>query len=114
MKQKSWAGWAAPRKSWPLKSSLPFTTSPTPNSQTSVEAFGRAIATTPGPQGWRGSCLRQVEALLVGLSPHDAALRITPEAVAPHLSPIDDIRATASYRAEAAATLLARAVGGFA
>lgn len=67
-----------------------------------------------------GSCgpvarrLPQVEALLVGLSPHDAALRITPEAVAPHLSPIDDIRATASYRAEAAATLLARAVGGFA
>ena len=65
-----------------------------------------------------GSCspvarrLPVVEAMLRGLSPADAAARIAPEAVAPHLSPIDDIRATAAYRAEAAATLLSRAVGG--
>lgn len=58
--------------------------------------------------------LPMVEAMLRGLSPADAAKRITPDTIAPHLSPIDDIRATAAYRAEAAATLLSRAVGGFA
>lgn len=67
-----------------------------------------------------GSCspvacrLPVVEARLIGLSPQDAAARITPDAIAPHLAPIDDIRATAAYRAEAAATLLSRAVGGLA
>jgi CO/xanthine dehydrogenase FAD-binding subunit len=55
-----------------------------------------------------------VEAMLKDLTPQDAAARITPEAIAPHLAPIDDIRATAAYRAEAAAALLARAVGGLA
>lgn len=67
-----------------------------------------------------GSCspvarrLPVVEARLIGLSPQDAAARITPDAIAPHLAPIDDIRATAAYRAEAAATLLSRAVWGLA
>lgn len=67
-----------------------------------------------------GSCspvarrLPVVEARLIGLSPQDAAARITPDAIASHLAPIDDIRATAAYRAEAAATLLSRAVGGLA
>jgi CO/xanthine dehydrogenase FAD-binding subunit len=67
-----------------------------------------------------GSCspvarrLPVVEGMLTGLSPKDAAARITVETLSPHLSPIDDIRATGGYRLEAAATLLARAVGGFA
>lgn len=58
--------------------------------------------------------LPDLEFALSGLTPSEAAARITPAALAPHLSPIDDIRADASYRLEAAATLLSRAVGGLA
>lgn len=67
-----------------------------------------------------GSCspvarrLPEIEATLTDLTPQKAAALITRETVAPYLSPIDDIRATAAYRLDAAATLLARAVGGFA
>ncbi len=51
-----------------------------------------------------------VEAALVGARARDAADRIDAAAVAAALSPIDDLRATAAYRAEAAAVLLSRAV----
>jgi CO/xanthine dehydrogenase FAD-binding subunit len=54
--------------------------------------------------------LPQIEAALLGAPPAEAALRIEAAAVAAALSPIDDVRATAAYRAEAAATLLRRAV----
>lgn len=53
-----------------------------------------------------------LETELVGLTPEQAAERITPAALAPHLSPIDDIRATAAYRLDAAAELLRRALAG--
>lgn len=55
--------------------------------------------------------LGAVEAALLG-APADAALaaRIDPAQVAEALAPIDDIRADAWYRAEAAAELLSRAV----
>lgn len=54
--------------------------------------------------------LPALEATLVGLTVSEAADRITPAAMSPHLSPIDDIRATAAYRIEAAAEILRRAV----
>ncbi|MGQ0565013.1 MAG: FAD binding domain-containing protein [Gemmobacter sp.] len=56
--------------------------------------------------------LPQVEAALVGMPASQAAAAIDAGAVAAALSPIDDIRATAAYRATAAATLLRRAVAG--
>jgi CO/xanthine dehydrogenase FAD-binding subunit len=56
--------------------------------------------------------LPTVEAALLGLTPEGAAAKITAEAVGPHLSPLDDIRASAAYRVEAAAELLRRAVRG--
>ena len=65
-----------------------------------------------------GSCgpvatrLPALEAGLQGAPVADAAHRITAEAVAANLRPIDDIRATAAYRLEAAAELLRRAVAG--
>ncbi|MCL5777769.1 FAD binding domain-containing protein [Limibaculum sp. FT325] len=52
--------------------------------------------------------LTAVEAALVG-QPADAP-RIDPAAVAAALDPIDDVRATAAYRREAAAEILRRAV----
>jgi CO/xanthine dehydrogenase FAD-binding subunit len=57
--------------------------------------------------------LPAVEADLVG-APADAALpgRIDPARVAAALAPIDDLRGSAAYRAEAAAELLRRAVAG--
>jgi CO/xanthine dehydrogenase FAD-binding subunit len=54
--------------------------------------------------------LRDVEAALVGVPVRQAAAAIDAGMVAAALSPIDDIRATAAYRAGAAVTLLRRAV----
>lgn len=54
--------------------------------------------------------LPQVEAALVGAPLAEAAGRITDEAVARVLDPIDDVRATAAYRSGAAAELLRRAL----
>lgn len=54
--------------------------------------------------------LHRVESALVGASPKDAAAQIRSADVASHLSPIDDIRASAEYRVEAATHLLQRAV----
>jgi len=51
-----------------------------------------------------------VEAALVGLPTAQAAAAIEAAEVAAALSPIDDIRAPAAYRTEAAVTLLRRAV----
>lgn len=51
-----------------------------------------------------------LEAALIGLTPAQALPVLTPAALAPHLSPLDDIRASADYRLEAAAELLRRAV----
>ncbi len=62
-----------------------------------------------------GSCgpiacrLPRLEAAILGLTPSQALDQITP-ATLDALSPIDDIRATATYRREAAAELLRRAV----
>lgn len=53
-----------------------------------------------------------IEAALIGLTPEQAIAALTPDALSPHLSPIDDIRATAAYRLQAAAELLRRAVMG--
>ena len=53
-----------------------------------------------------------VEAALVGLPAGQAAAAVDPRRVAAALSPIDDIRATAAYRLQAALTLLRRAVAG--
>lgn len=64
-----------------------------------------------------GSCgpvacrLPQLEAAILGLTLPKALDQITPAAL-DALSPIDDIRATAAYRREAAAELLRRAVLG--
>lgn len=49
-----------------------------------------------------------VEAALVGASPAQLAERVVPASVAAALAPIDDIRGTAAYRAEAATELLRR------
>jgi CO/xanthine dehydrogenase FAD-binding subunit len=51
-----------------------------------------------------------VEAALAGASLDQAAARIDDAAVAAALSPLDDLRGTAAYRAQAAAELLRRAV----
>ena len=56
--------------------------------------------------------LPEVEAALIGGSLVGAARRITDAAVAESLTPLDDIRASAAYRASAAAVLIRRAVGG--
>lgn len=47
---------------------------------------------------------------LAGLTPAQAVDRITPDTMGPFLSPLDDIRASAAYRVQAAAELLRRAV----
>jgi CO/xanthine dehydrogenase FAD-binding subunit len=65
-----------------------------------------------------GSCspvarrLPLVEATLTGASVADAVGRVRPEDVISALSPIDDVRATADYRREAAVELVRRAVVG--
>lgn len=54
--------------------------------------------------------LPAIEAALIGAPLRGLASRLRPADVAAALSPIDDIRAPATYRAEAAAELLSRAV----
>lgn len=54
--------------------------------------------------------MTQVEAALSGAEAATAAERILPDMVAAALSPLDDARATAAYRAHAACELLRRAV----
>ena len=56
--------------------------------------------------------LPQVEAALMGGALAGAAGRITDAAVAAGLAPLDDIRASATYRTSAAAELIRRAVAG--
>lgn len=51
-----------------------------------------------------------VEAAILDLTPEQAVLAITTEMVGPTLAPLDDIRASAAYRVEAATELLRRAV----
>ncbi|MFD1807654.1 hypothetical protein ACFSHQ_04255 [Gemmobacter lanyuensis] len=53
--------------------------------------------------------LRAIETRLIGLTPTEAARQITP-ALAPHVAPLDDIRASAAYRVEAGAEILRRAL----
>ncbi len=65
-----------------------------------------------------GSCgpvarrLPGVEAALIGATAIEAAARIDPAALARALTPIDDARASAAYRLDAAAELLRRAIAG--
>lgn len=54
--------------------------------------------------------LPKIEAGLIGLTPAEAMKRITSAALAPLIAPRDDIRASASYRTEAGAELLRRAL----
>jgi CO/xanthine dehydrogenase FAD-binding subunit len=54
--------------------------------------------------------LHDLERALAGASAHDAAQRATPGNVHPALSPIDDVRGSASYRREAALVLVRRAI----
>ena len=54
--------------------------------------------------------LPAVESALIGASRSDAAFRVSESDVAPGLSPLDDIRATAAYRIAAATELIRRAV----
>jgi CO/xanthine dehydrogenase FAD-binding subunit len=70
-----------------------------------------AAALAVGACGPVATRLPDLERAVLG-APADATLaaRITPAAVARALRPIDDIRATADYRAAAAAELLARAL----
>lgn len=74
---------------------------------------GNRIATAQlavGVCGPVATRLPTLEARLAGLTLPEAAATITPDSLTPALSPIDDIRATAAYRREAAAELLRRAV----
>ncbi len=75
-------------------------------------AAGRVAraALAVGAAGPTARRLPEVEAALAGAVLAEAAGRVDPGAVARGLSPIDDLRATAAYRAEAAAVLLRRAV----
>jgi CO/xanthine dehydrogenase FAD-binding subunit len=63
-----------------------------------------------------GSCspvavrLAGVEAALIGAVAAAAPARVRPKDVASALAPIDDVRATAAYRHEAAVELVRRAV----
>ncbi|MGV8988864.1 MAG: FAD binding domain-containing protein [Cypionkella sp.] len=65
-----------------------------------------------------GSCaptarrLRSLERTLIGTPV--AKVQVSPDLVIPALSPIDDIRATAAYRAEAAVTLIRRMIAEYA
>jgi CO/xanthine dehydrogenase FAD-binding subunit len=65
-----------------------------------------------------GSCsatarrLRAAEAALIGAPVDQGLARLTHSVVMGDLAPIDDIRATAAYRAEAAVELVKRAVAG--
>jgi CO/xanthine dehydrogenase FAD-binding subunit len=70
-------------------------------------ATARLAVGACGPVATR---LPDLEASLAGLTPTQAAEAITEDALTPALSPIDDIRATASYRLGAAAELLRRTV----
>ena len=74
-----------------------------------------AAALAVGACGPVATRLPAIEARLIG-APADARLadRIATAEVAAALRPIDDIRATAAYRAEAAAELLRRAVSSLA
>ena len=63
-----------------------------------------------------GSCsataqrLRAAEATLIGAPLVGAMARLTPQVIVADLTPIDDIRATAAYRSEAAVELVKRAI----
>lgn len=63
-----------------------------------------------------GSCsavaarLKAQEQALIGLALADAVAEVSPRLIEPHLSPIEDIRADASYRRGSASVLVRRAV----
>ncbi len=69
------------------------------------------VALAVGACGPVACRLPDVEAALVGSPVGEATGRIADADVAAALSPIDDARATAAYRAEAAAELLRKALG---
>jgi CO/xanthine dehydrogenase FAD-binding subunit len=71
----------------------------------------RAAAVAVGACGPTARRLATVEATLAGAPAAEAASRVRAADVAAALAPIDDVRADAAYRAEAAAILVARAVG---
>jgi xanthine dehydrogenase iron-sulfur cluster and FAD-binding subunit A len=75
------------------------------------EGHVRSAALAVGACGPVARRLPRVEVALVGAPVVGAAGRIEDAAVAVDLTPIDDVRATAGYRAGAAAELLRRAVG---
>lgn len=54
--------------------------------------------------------LPELEARLIGRTAAEACHQITPAVLAPHIAPIDDMRASAAYRQHAAAEILRRAV----
>jgi CO/xanthine dehydrogenase FAD-binding subunit len=56
--------------------------------------------------------LPEVEAALLGAKIGDAVARVRADAVGRALAPIDDVRASATYRGQAAVELLRRAVAG--
>lgn len=56
--------------------------------------------------------LPELESRLTGLPLAEALHLVTPGALAPHIAPIDDPRASAAYRRHAAAELLRRALAG--
>lgn len=68
------------------------------------------MAASVGACGPVATRLPWVEAALTGAPVAGLSGRIRPEDVASHLSPIDDVRASAAYRTEAATELLCRAV----
>ncbi|WP_095587453.1 FAD binding domain-containing protein [Actibacterium ureilyticum] len=85
----------------------------------SIAMVGAVIATRSGridrARVAVGSCgpvarrLTGVETALTGAAPGDVA-RLVAAADLPELAPIDDVRATATYRNDAARTLIARAI----
>ena len=70
----------------------------------------KSAALAIGACGPVSTRLPDLEQALIGAAATTCPALITPAAVAPALSPIDDIRATADYRRSAAAEILARAV----
>jgi CO/xanthine dehydrogenase FAD-binding subunit len=77
-----------------------------------LDGRGRIVgaAVAVGACGPVATRMPEVEAAALGLTPHEAAAQVDPRAVAAALAPRDDVRATAAYRRQAAATLIARAM----
>lgn len=80
-----------------------------------VDAAGRLLDPrfAVGACGPRATRLRTLETELAGLAVEAARARVAPEWLV-ELAPIDDVRATASFRREAVAELLRRAISALA